>query len=163
MRRGSYFFVIDAFIAAIIILGAVVALYSDFLDRPSEIQSLYTAEDFLLFLEGSAVRDVDSALLRAWAANGTINDTGRSMLDQLAQFTMRAMPDERALLGTLALEGVPEQVNIRLLVDGSHIAERSVHPSDESEVFFSSKRIILPVSDPPALGQPVLVEVQTWQ
>ena len=162
-RRGSYFFVIDAFIASIIILGMIVVLFTDYSAKAPATQALYTAEDFLGVIEITNVRDYDDDQVRAWMLDGTINDTSRTLLQQLAYFNVTSNLSQARTLANLTIADVPEQVNVRLLIAGEAYGWRELVPAGEATAFFSSKRIVTLRNYTTALYPPVVIEVQTWQ
>lgn len=163
MRKGSYFFVIDAFIAGIIITGAIVVLYSQFLSGGSEQQAFYTAEDFLRVLESTRVSEIDNDRIRQWRENGTINDSSRTVLQQLAYFNVTGQQVEMGQLAQVMVGWTPDNVGTSLLVADGTAATKNEQQRDEADTFFTSKRIALVRQEPPDLFSPVVVEVQTWQ
>ncbi|MDD9953820.1 MAG: hypothetical protein OXR66_05790 [Candidatus Woesearchaeota archaeon] len=163
MKRGSYFFVIDAFIAGLIILGIVVVIFADFFTAPVTTQAYYTAEDFLAFLDSTAVRDYDAAVLRSWTQNGVINDSTRSLLKQLVYFNLTDQGDNAITLANLSTAGVPENIQLAIFVNDVRYYNSSPS-SNDAHIFFSSKRIVLLQNEEThELFTPVIVEVQTWQ
>jgi hypothetical protein len=163
VRRGSYFFALDAFIASLIIVAAIALVFTRFLSAQGATQAFYTAEDVLLVLETTNVRDLDSQLVRNWSLNGTINDTSLPVLEQLALFNATGMNAQALSLANLSIASVPEHVNVELSLAGQTYAQRVGVPKRDASVLFSSKRIVLVRKFPSDAYDPVLVEVQTWQ
>ncbi len=162
-RKGSYFFVIDAFVAGIILVGAIVALFTSFSRAPPASQAFYTAEDFLVVLETTKISDYDSATVRNWTADGTINDTSLSLLQQIGYFNASGRDAQARTLANLTLSRVPESVSAQLLIGNQSYAMRGDADQGKASVFFSSKRILLLRKRPSDLYSPVIVEVRTWQ
>lgn len=163
-RDGAYFFVIDAFIAGLILLTTIVLLFSHFVERSSSERVFYTAEDFLGFLDSTQVRDFDSARVRSWSADGTINDTSVSLLRQMGYFHARGQQAQLREFANITTQGVPGTVGIEIYVGGdSQFARVTDPPKDDAPVFFSSKRIVLLRRNATDTYAPALVEVQTWQ
>ena len=162
-RRGSYFFVIDAFVAAIIISGTIVVLLNEFVVRPSEKESFYTAEDVLVLLESTQVRDFGPEIVRDWVANGTIPDGTVSVLQQMALFNSTGNRSYALALANFSLEGVPPQVSARIMIGGEVYAERMLADDQDADVFFTSNRIVVLRESKTRLFPPVVIEVQTWQ
>lgn len=167
-RKGSYFFVIDAFIAGTIVIAAIVIIFSGFFSQPPSTPAFYTAEDFFLFLDSTQLRDFDSPIVRAWTANGTINDSSVTLLEQLALFIARNNVVEGQQLASVLGTGISGSVQYEIIVDSQSLyssVPTSANPldKDDASVFFSSKRIVLLRKQPSDVYPPVLVEVQTWQ
>lgn len=167
-RKGSYFFVIDAFIAGTIIIAAIVIIFSRFFSQSPTTPAFYTAEDFFLLIETTSLRDFDSSLVRDWVANGTINDSSLAILDQMALFVAKNdFGNARELAGILGA-GISPSVQYEIIAEGQSLYSSvpdSANPldKDDASVFFSSKRIVLLRKQPSDVYPPVLVEVQTWQ
>ena len=166
-RRGSYFFVIDAFIAGIIILAGVVVLFAQYTEEPIRSTSFYSAEDFFSVLESTELRNFDSRLLRNWSNNGTINNTRVSLLHQLALFNVTNEGERAILLANMTLSSLPDNVGgaIRMGTNAPDKLYWTVlsEQNETAGVFFSSKRIVLLRQTPQQAYPPVIVEVQTWQ
>jgi len=56
VKRGAYFFVLDAFVAGIIIISSLTLLFNSFSSSDSPTQSLRLAEDFATFLDETAIK-----------------------------------------------------------------------------------------------------------
>ncbi len=164
-RKGSYFYVIDAFVAGIIILAGVAVLFQSYIDDPLTTSAFFTAEDFFSVLEDTEVRNMDSDLIKNWTRNGTINDSTRTLLEQLTFFNAT---DRDFVLGQFCqevVEDLPPNVAGSILID-SNVLATTPNPlveKNDSYVFFSSKRIVMIRNSPWEVYDPVLVEVQTWQ
>lgn len=163
MRKGSYFFVIDAFIAGIIIVGLIVALTVGYQDNPSSGRVFYTAEDFLFVLETTKVNDYDVEIVRNWTRDKVINDTTLSLLDQISLFNATGKNLEAKLLADLSCASVPESVSVMILINGHEQGRKEVIAQSDATVFFTSKRIVLLRKQPVDLYDPMVFEVQTWQ
>ncbi|MBR9700619.1 hypothetical protein GOV11_02020 [Candidatus Woesearchaeota archaeon] len=175
-RKGSYFFVIDAFIAGIIILGAVVMMFSDFNARPERTAAFYSAEDLFAVMEGTEIRNYGDTQVRDWINEGVINDSRRTILEQIVEFNQTDSADMqlRAIyLADSVLDGVPNTVGaeIAILGDGGEIilAKQNPRAAQNKDSYFVAKRIVVLKSKPPTydtqptLYAPVVVEVRTWQ
>ena len=167
LRKGSYFYVIDAFIASTIIIAAIVILFSQFLAQASATQALYTADDFLATLDSTQVRSYDSAQLRQWTTDGTISNNKLSMLEQMALFYAKLDTPKAQAMATMTGQNTPEHVGIEIvaIMPGSRtqLYLRAPRPQDTAETLLTAKRIIILQKNPADLYPPVIIEVRTWQ
>lgn len=162
-RRGSYFYVIDAFIASIIIIGAIVLIFSRHAAQQQGKQPLYTAEDFLSAAETTQVRGLDSPLMRTWIANGTVDNPKRTLIQQLALFETKGEANNTAQLAEILASGTPQNMGIEILVNGNQRFIRQVSNQSTADTLLSSKRVILLRQSSTSLYDPAIVEVRTWQ
>jgi hypothetical protein len=163
-RKGSYFYVIDAFIASVIVITALVVIFSTFFAQPSSTQVYYTGEDLLTSMESTSSRDYDSTVVRAWIANGTITDPKRTLLQQLALFeaTGNAGNTTGVLSGMIAAS-TPTNIDIEILVNGRQCYIRQSRLQANADTLLSAKRVVLLRQSPTELYNPIIVEARTWQ
>jgi hypothetical protein len=167
-RRASYFYVIDAFIASTIVLGALLVLSDRFVTGSSATQAVYTADDVLTALDSTTVRAIDSPQVRTWIAQGLVEYPDESALNQLVRFVADGQngageDDAATNLTRILVAGSPPAVNIQVHVDNEEVYSRVRRPLSEADVVLSSKRIIVLRMDPWQVYEPALVEVRTWQ
>jgi hypothetical protein len=179
-RRGSYFYVIDAFIASIIIVSAIIIIFSRYSAAPSSTQALYTAEDYLTTMESATIRSIDASKVRNWTANGTISDESVSALEQLARFAITscagfpliAAPTTSAgQFVRLTADNAPAHVGMLITATVpagectlyNSTAERGTMEMGYANALLSSRRILLVRSSPLDTYPPVIIEVRTWQ
>lgn len=162
-RKGSYFFVIDAFIAAIVILGGIVVVFAGFFEGSSSTTVFLNAEDTFKVMDGTLVRNYDDPLVRGWIRDGVVNDTSRTLLQQLAYFKVAGDDQNASALAAAIINGLPENVGVEIWLDDVLYASQESVAKEDNEVFFSSKRIVLLRKRPRDTYPPVVVEVQTWQ
>jgi hypothetical protein len=163
-RRGSYFYVIDAFIASIIIIGAFIVLISHFISQQPPTTAFYTAEDFLTTVESTKVLGYDNDMVRDWVSAGMVNDSTRTMLQQLAAFELdgnagNATGNLSLILATRA----PRNVNLEIRVNGNQRFIRQDIDPERASTLLSSKRIVLLQRNVSSIYSPAIVEVRTWQ
>lgn len=86
MKRGAYFFVLDAFIAGIIIISSLVIVLGTVSIEESSTQNYVLAEDFVFFLENTRVSDYGGEQVFNLTEQGVITDTALTLLEQLVLF-----------------------------------------------------------------------------
>jgi hypothetical protein len=155
--------VIDAFIATILIVSALVLVYGRHAVIPSSEQAFTAAEGFLLYLENTNIGQFDAFESRAWIAQGVINDTSVSLLYQLAMFNVSGRNDDARTLATLALGAVPPQIGVDLRVANASVANRSIETEAAAASLVVMKRVAIVRIASGAVASPVVVEVRTWQ
>ena len=162
-RRGSYFFVIDATIATIVIVGTLLALYGSRPFIPTATPAFAAADDYLGYLTNSEVGAFDDPQVRAWVEQGVIADARTPIIRQLALFNASGRGDDVRTLAGLTLGAVSPQIGVDLRVAGQSYANRSAETADAAPVMVVAKRIVVVRNSTTALAQPVVVEVRTWQ
>lgn len=155
---------IDAFIASMIIIAALIFLFSRFVSPQPTNQPFYTAEDLLFTMDSTQVKDIDHPLARRWIADGTVKDLRSSLLLQLAIFEMSGNPGNTA--GTLAEmlgNTTPSNINVEIIANGNSRYIRQTIDPDDAEMYFVAKRIVLSRKNAIETYDPCIVEVRTWQ
>jgi hypothetical protein len=163
VRKGSYFYVIDAFVASILIISALIIIFSQYFSQPASTQAYYTAEDLLATMEATPVRGYDNPTVRNWISNGTITDQQRSLLEQVAYFHVTGSTANGNTLAQIVAAAAPQQIGIEILVNGQQYYSRESMPKDQAASVLSAKRIVLLRQGATELYPPVIVEVRTWQ
>lgn len=170
MRRGSYFYVIDAFIASIIILAALIVIFSRFFSQQPSAQAFYTAEDFLSTIERTPVVTLDDPRIRTWINDGNITNPQLSTIEQLVYFRIQdqiANPDTTNAndLATIIAASAPTKVGIIILADGQPLYNqtRGATPLADANTMLTAKRVIVLKSTPYEVHPPMIIEVRTWQ
>lgn len=162
-RKGAYFYVIDAFIASIIILGALVVLFSQFTNAPNSKQAYYTAEDFISALESTPVRNIDDPLVRTWLTNGTITTPDISALQQIGVFNLSGNSQNAQTLSRILADQTAQNVGLEVLLNGQRLYIRETRPQSSADNLLSARRVLLLRKNTTALYPPAILEVRTWQ
>ena len=164
MRRGAYFYVIDAFIASILIIGTLIIIFSQYSAQPIATQAFYTAEDLLSTMESTSVRGYDNPTVRNWLSNGTIADGQRTLIEQLVLFNVTGnAQNNTGKLATIVGGTTPSHISIEILLNNQQFYVRETVPKNSASTVLSAKRIVLLRQGSTQLYSPVIVEVRTWQ
>jgi len=176
-RRGAYFFVLDAFIAGLIIISSIALMLSAFSAHQSPSQGLLLAEDYATFLAETEIASYIGPAVHDMVLNGTINDTHRTLLEQIVVFYHLSVAGDLQAEGnmTLILEEtsklVPDNTGLEILIyassgppSGTPVYSRSTNPPEsEAQLRLSSHRIVASVDDNNALIGPFILEVGLWR
>jgi hypothetical protein len=162
-RKGAYFYVIDAFVAALILIGGIVMIYSEFIAPPPTTQTLYTAEGILTTLENTPVQTYDDSLIRQWIQTGAVQNPQRSMLEQLALFETTGDVSRAKNLSSIMATNVPQQINVEILVNGNLRYPEVARDSSDADIYLSAKRIVLLRANATDIYAPTIIEVRAWQ
>jgi hypothetical protein len=85
-RKGSYFFVLDAFIGGVIFVLTLVLVFSLFVGPTRTEQSFATASDYLTFLSTTEIRDFHHINVTKMREEGNITDPTITIAQQLVVF-----------------------------------------------------------------------------
>jgi hypothetical protein len=162
-KKGAYFYVIDAFIASIIIVAAIIVLFSQFYTTSPSSQAYYTAEDFLSAMESTPVRNIDHPLVRAWLSNGTITDPQQSILNQISLFNASGQRQEASNLTRIIADQTAQNIGLEVLIDGKRLYIREPRSQTSADSLLSARRIVLLRKNTTALYPPTIIEVRSWQ
>ncbi len=163
VRRGSYFFAIDAFVATIIIVATLLILYGKHEYTPSATQAFSAADGYLSYIETSPVGYLDDPIVREWIAHQDINDTKATILYQLALFNVTGRNLNATALANLTIRSVPPQIGVEVLINGNRSVVRGEATEAEAAVKIVGKRIVIIRTGAADVATPVVVEVRTWQ
>jgi len=181
--RASYFFVLDAFIAGIIVFSSLTVLYSAYSRQGNPLQSYSLAEDFTRYLEQTKIDDYYASELVYvnMTRNGAIPDRSRTLLEQAVLFyaenTTAPSPDVRARAGanlTLLIGDVA-----RLVPENYGIAFYFRNPTEttlwkaytafqlrseaETDLLLTSQRVVAIPTGPVTTVGPIYLEVRLWE
>lgn len=84
-KRGAYFFVLDAFIAGIIIVSSLAIFFSTLVVSDNPTQNYVLAEDFLSLLETTSVKNYGGLSVYEMRNSGLINDSPFTLLELIVQ------------------------------------------------------------------------------
>lgn len=162
-RKGAYFYVIDAFIASIVIIGALVVLFSQFTSSSTSRQAYHTAEDFLATLTSTAVRNVDDTKVREWITNGTISNPQLSVLQQIGLFKAAGDTASASYLTSIMAAQTTRNVGVEVLINNQQIYLKQATAQADADNLLSARRILLTRKDATTMYPPSIIEVKTWQ
>jgi hypothetical protein len=172
-KRGAYFFVIDALIAASVIFISLIIIFTSHRMVPESSPSLRMIEDYMDFLTTTKVNQFqggyvtslnitgsDNTLLEQLAEfyyyNTTGNDTSQIMWNFTREISKGIIPDQRGLV---------VYINDRINNRSSLVYNRSVSPMEKSSLVLSSKRVIfkrITNETNDFIFGPVILDIRVW-
>lgn len=179
-KKGAYFFVLDAFIGSIIIISAIVVLYSGFTSREQAERQFYAAEDFMGVIEITQIRNYgyESGTIKTMITNKDITDTKLTLLQQLVTFYNDHNNANATAFAFELANRTPERTGISICItndgkcgtplvqiDKEH-GRPDIPAASEANAIYSSQRIVVlhdNAGGTPSISTPVIVEVRTWQ
>lgn len=85
-KKGAYFFVLDAFVAGIIVVSTLSVIFGSFGIADNPRQNYVLAEDFMKFLESTQIKSYAGDARYELEENGNITDTSLTLLEQVVLF-----------------------------------------------------------------------------
>lgn len=121
MKKG-FFFTIDAFLAASLLIGAILLITQNFSDEQSPEQTAFLAQDALLALSTIEVNELPATWVQDLIEDGTIDDPHVSVLVQIGKFWALNDTSNADALTSLVLEDMmPQNHGIALLIENDTI------------------------------------------
>jgi len=116
-RKGSYFFVIDAFVAAAILAITVIVVLNFFVGQRAPAQSFAYARDYLGFLSSTQVRDFHNEVVRQQIADGNITDPRNTIATQLLLYHNESKDDLAWQLLNATVTSLPADLAVNVSID----------------------------------------------
>lgn len=164
-RRGSYFFVIDAFLGAAILIVTLIVMLNIYLQRSSPEQSFTYARDYLDFLTTTEVRDYHSPTIDLLIAQGNISNPSATIAEQLLYFHNTSRDDLVYVIINESIRILPGHVavNVSVIDTGAELLyNRSTEGSEDRKVHQSVRGIEFVFINRSTLYGPVVLEVDVW-
>ncbi len=164
-RRGSYFFLIDAFIASSILLFTILLIYGLFTAEHPSTQSAAFANDLLQFLTATQLRDFRAPEVVAMIRDGNITDPRNTVATQLLLFVNQSKRDKAWLLLNTSHAGLPPSLAVNVsLRDGTEsilLYNRSIERVSEAKTHLVTSGIAYALVNRSIYGPHVLT-VEVW-
>jgi hypothetical protein len=176
-RKGSYFFVIDAFIGSIIIITAIIIATTQFSAKSVNTATYYSAEDFLSIQETTQIRDYGYTNktsdnteddIHKMVRVGQINNTQNTLLQQIVLFYMNGETNNAVTMTRAIVDNTPTTSSIEVYITTPStqtflLANKTRTPYKDANSVVSSQRIIIAKKNSMELYPPTIIEVRTWQ
>lgn len=161
-RRGSYFFVIDAFIAGAILVFTLVMIFNLFIAPRETEQSFTYAHDYLSFLTSTQVRDYHDLLVD----NLVVPDRRKTLAEQVLIFHNASNDSAAAVILGAAAQSLPSTVALNIsLKDGvtmTMLYNRSIDQIPAKRSHLVAKSIGYAIINQSALYGPLTLQVEVW-
>ena len=162
-KRGSYFFVLDVFIAAAVLVLTIIIILSSRANVPDTTQSFLLAEDFMQFMTSTEVRDLTSNFKTQMVLAGEMSNTELNLYQQVAKFYFENKSNlSYGFVESLANGMIPGQYGFSYVLNGTVIYNRSIEKLDSSDLVLVSKKITFFKINTKQLFGPVMTEVKVW-
>jgi len=164
LRRGSYFFVIDAFIAGAILFLTLVVIFNFFVGPRQTEQSFTYAHDYLAFLTSTQVRDYHDLTIDALS----ISDRRKSLAEQVLIFHNASNDTAAAVILAAAAQSLPPTVLINVSVQeqaGSQSAvlySRGLSETGQKRTHLVAKSVEYAIINQSGLYGPVVMQTEVW-
>ncbi|MFH1073413.1 MAG: hypothetical protein V1743_08350 [Nanoarchaeota archaeon] len=173
-KRGSYFFVLDVFIASAVLVLTLIIIFSSKVNTPAPDQPFLMAENYMNFLTTTEFRDIANPYKLNFTKSGYINDT-RITLDKAIltldyyKRTNGTQNYSSVFIESISRGVIPEQYGFSYKINGTGIYSRGVDTYQDAQIVLTAKRVsyITIVPEETAYGTkyihgPVVTEVTIW-
>jgi hypothetical protein len=166
-KRGAYFFVIDALIAASVIFISLIIIFTSHSMVPESSPSLRMIEDYMDFLTTTKVNQFQGEYVTSLNITGSAN----TLLEQLVEFYYYNTTgnDTSQIMWNFTQEiskgVIPDQRGLMVYLNNSLIYNRSVSPIEKSSLALSSRRLgfkrITNETNTFIYG-PIILDIKVW-
>ena len=189
--KGTYFFVLDVFIAASILVLTIIVILSSRVNIPETSQNYFLAEDFLNFLTQTRIRDLTLYYRNTLIADGNITDVSLFIHQQIAQWywnmTNAKDPDAanpenpadpcgiegekascrhgyvaREFIEQMALGIIPDQFGFAYSVNETVMYNRSNDTRPQAEILLVARKTTFFLDSEGFFFGPVNTTVEVW-
>jgi hypothetical protein len=170
-KRGAYFFVIDALIAAMVIFISLIIIFTSHNMVPESSSSLRLVEDYANFLSSTKVREFQGEYVKSLISDGNITNLDNTLLEQLTEFYYYNTTGRNTTLimwnftQEISKGVVPDQRSLRLYLNNTILYSRSVSSFESSSLVLSSKKLsfIRITNDTKTfIYGPVMLDIMIW-
>ena len=142
MVKKGVFFSIDALIAVIIILSAIIFISVFYINKPSTSQQVYFSSDLVQILSTMKIGEINDPAVQSLLNEGNITELDRTILEQTLRFQVGGREEEaRELLNLTIGNLVPDYYNLGVWIEGF---EEPVYATSQEPVtqLISSKQLV---------------------
>lgn len=166
-RHGSYFFVIDAFVASSIFIITIVMVLNLALSPRPSAQSFSYASDYLAFISTTQLRDFDAPAVQNLSASGNISDLRATIAQQVLIFHNQSRDDlvYRLLNGTTNIIPANVAVNFTLReANGTYVGlyEKGLINVQNKPTHLAVAQVTYALINDSAMYGPVVLKVEVW-
>lgn len=169
-KRGSYFYVIDAFVASTILILTIILIGSYSATETSVEKDVFLIEDVFIYLQGTEVRDADSPVIRYLLDNGLINRTEDPILTMMGKLYAKnesgCVECGRALRNyskEMVEQNIPGWLGASLSINATIMYARSPQTLASANKHFASTRLIFYRINTTDMYGPIPTTIEVWQ
>ncbi len=162
-KRGSYFFVLDAIIASMIIVTTILIINNSNFYQPETRQTFLIANDIMDLMVDTSIKDYRNDYINFLFESNIIEDYDQSIADQIAMFHYSGDNDYATNLTKNVIEELLlEQYGISYSIDDTIIYSRTTDRINNSNFVLTSKRIIFVSTNETVFYGPDIGELKIW-
>jgi len=168
-KQGAYFFVLDAFIAGLIIIATLAISLSSTSIQDDPLQESLLAHDFLTFLEQTTLAQYGEESVYLMIEQGLITDTSYTLLEAIVLLNATGTPDARNNLTALLSEVsviMPAQLGIGYYITTNGVSGKLYSQSSAGVLEDDARSLLLAQRIVPLRNSPLnlaIVEVRVWR
>jgi len=171
-RRKGYFFIVDAFLAGIILFTAMIMLLARTNALPPTAQTYQVLDSFMQYVSNTQVRDISSATANALFADGNVTSPDFTVAEQVTEMYDRRQTQAggcnfclgRAggLIDSVALGNIPDNYGYSYIVNDTSIFQRYPESRNTSVILASQSIIIFTSKNLTKTIGPYVNRVEVW-
>ena len=169
-KRGAYFFVIDALIAASIVFLSLIIIFTTHNIKPESNPTLRLVEEYTSYLMKTRIRDFQGTYITNLTQDGNITNLDSTLLEQLTEFyylnesgirdTTTIMSNYIASISRGSI--IPAQRSFEIYMNNTLLYSRANTPMQGSNLVLNSKKITYKRINETYIYGPLIFEVTIW-
>lgn len=175
--KGTYFFVLDVFIAASILVLTIIIILSSRVNVPDTAQNYLIAENFLNFMTSTQTKDLTMFYRNTLIADGNITNLDLYLHQQIAQWYYNKSVAEglmdlpgaarhgivaREFINQISTGIVPDQFGFSYAVNETVMYNRSNETRQQAEFLVVARKTTYFRIDDTTFFGPVNTTVEVW-
>lgn len=144
MRKGSYFFILDAFIAAVILFITLISINNAGIEEPIIQTTSFTSNDYILLLSNTELRDFSNSYMNYLRAEGAITDSRISVMEAVIDLYNGPTPDNATMfLDSFTPSLIPAQNGLIFRIDSEQIYDIKADTLPAASSVSTSRTLVL--------------------
>lgn len=162
-KRGQYV-ILDVFIALMMIAVGLLVILATRHSASYSKQPVIISQDIAASLASSKLKDLNNPMVLVMIANGTINDSDYTVLQQAAAFYVYGQKDSAGLLiRNVSAQLIPPQYSFEVRINDDLIYSRGSR-KNQTQLLIASRKILFGVSKKTVEPWgPLVGEVAVWK
>ena len=170
-KRGAYFFVIDALIAASIIFISLIIIFTTHSTKPETSPSLRMIEEYTYFLMETKIREFQGDYVKSLENDGNITSLDNTLLEQLTEFfylNESKIKNTSIIMANFTREIshgiIPDQRYLAVYLNHTLIYNRTnpARTINDSSLALTTKKITFKRINQTYIYGPIILEVKIW-
>ncbi len=136
-RKRGIFYTIDALLASMLLVAAVLMIFYAYHQNESSIDERnFISEDILNALSTIKISEVNNSFIAQEYANGNITDMNNTIIDQIGEYwALNETSKAKSLFDSVVNSSLPKDIGARVTLDDELISETNVSSMKDSVVF----------------------------